>query len=207
MTIQEYLNTKGYNLKVDNIIGPNTINSLTEFVKSELTKRGWRFPVKGLIWLRTDTKLTNSFDDFVVVIVNGKVSSIAPCSTTAGDYYIYNPISYGGITGTAVACEQQVLNSHQFVTNSNWKNLWLGAPYFKQNSSISIYRDSKIDRNIDRNITQKGLFGINFHRGGVGIVNFNWSAGCFIVPDSYWFSIIKNFNEGDIIDITLIETL
>ena len=203
--LQQILNEKGAQLTVDGIIGPQSLIAADWFISNSLKSRKWVKPVDGIVFLRTDQVLSNSFDDFAVVYKKGVCVSIVPCSTTAGDHYIFNPITHLGITGTAIAVEQQVLGSHRFVTNKNWKTLWLGAPYFQQVLPITIYRDGNKDRKLDRAIRQLGLFGINIHRGGIGNVIGNWSAGCQVIPDTHWFPIINNFALGQTIDFTLLE--
>jgi hypothetical protein len=203
--LQEILNANGAKLEVDGVVGNFTLTALHMFIKAQITKRKWVMPKDGFVWLRTDEKLTNSFDDFVAVYKNGMPIAALPCSTTAGDFYVFNPLSVGGITGTAIAAEQQVIDSHQFVTNSNWKSLWLGAPYFQQVRPITIYRDGNKDRIIDKKINQLGLYGINFHRAGVGSIIDRWSAGCQVVPDKQWFSTVSHFTNGQIVDYTLIQ--
>jgi len=203
--LQEILNANGAKLEVDGVVGNFTLTALHMFIKAQITKRKWVMPKDGFVWLRTDEKLTNSFDDFVAVYRHGMPITVLPCSTTAGDFYVFNPLSVGGITGTAIAAEQQVIGSHQFVTNSNWKSLWLGAPYFQQVRPITIYRDGNKDRTIDKKVTQFGLYGINFHRAGVGSIIDRWSAGCQVVPDKQWFSTVSHFTNGQIIDYTLIQ--
>lgn len=193
--VQTYLNRFGCNLVVDGIIGNKTKAEIKKYIFNQN---------KGITWVRCDDKLTNTFDDFGVLWINGEPVEVFPCSTTAGKHYIQNPITYGGIKGTAIACKQVVKYSHTFKTAANWKSLWLGAPYFQQTKSIKIYRDGNKDSNIDTAITQEGLFGINFHRAGLGSFIDNWSAGCQVVPDKYWFNIVKNFKDGEKIDFVLI---
>ena len=135
--------------------------------------------------------------------MNGEVAEVFPCSTTAGKHYIQNPITYGGVTGTAIAAAQYVRGSHQFKTSSNWKSLWLGMPYFQQIKSIQIFRDGNKDAVLDEKVIQKGLFGINFHQAGLGNLIDNWSAGCQVVPKAYWLKVITHFKDGDIIDFSL----
>jgi len=203
--LQIYLNTKGAKIANDGVIGAKTLSALDTYIKGEIKARKYVMPVDGLVWLRTDMVFSNKYDDFVVCYKAGRIVYVAPASTTAGDFYIYNPFTVGGITGTAVAAAQQVIKSHRFVTSSNWKTLWLGAPYFQQILPITIYRDGTKDRNVDQINRQFGLFGINFHKGGLG----NWvnkhSAGCQTVPDAHWFEIVKRFNSGQLIDFTLID--
>ena len=192
--VQQYLNRFGCNLVVDGIIGDKTKIELKKYVFNQN---------KGITWVRCDKKLTNTFDDFAVLWVNGEVAEVFPCSTTAGKHYIQNPITYGGVTGTAIAAAQYVKGSHQFKTSSNWKSLWLGMPYFQQIKSIQIFRDGNKDAVLDEKVIQKGLFGINFHQAGLGNLIDNWSAGCQVVPKAYWLNVIKHFKDGEIIDFSL----
>jgi hypothetical protein len=130
--LQEILNANGAKLVVDGIVGQRTLTALHQYVKANIEKRKWVMPKDGLVWIRTDKNLTNTFDDFVAVYKSGLPVMALPCSTTAGDYYVFNPLTVGGITGTAIACEQQIIGAHQFVTAANWRFLWLNAPYFMQ---------------------------------------------------------------------------
>lgn len=193
--VQVYLNKFGCGLLVDGVIGKETKKQLKIYVQNQ---------IKGITWVRLDDKLTNTFDDFGVLWVDGEIKEVFPCSTTAGKYYIQNPITYGGVTGTAIAESQTVYDSHQFKTSANWKSLWLGMPYFQQIKPISIYRDGNKDSKIDKNIIQKGLFGINFHQAGLGNFIDNWSAGCQVVPKEYWLKVIPYFQNNEIIDFVLI---
>jgi peptidoglycan hydrolase-like protein with peptidoglycan-binding domain len=202
--IQIYLQSKGYDLAIDGVIGNQTKKALTEFIQFTFRVKGYQYPSKGLVFIRTDKKLTNTFDDFVVLIKDGQAHTVAPCSTTAGKYWIQNPITHGGITGTAIAIEQQVLKSHTFVFRSDWNTLWLKMPYFQQTKPIEIYRDGNKDLNLNEGKTYKGLFGINMHRGGLGSFIDRWSAGCPVVPDKYWREIIRHFYNGEVIDFNLI---
>ncbi len=116
--LQIYLNTKGAKIANDGVIGSQTINALDNYIKAEIKARKYVMPVDGLVWLRTDMVFSNKFDDFVVCYKNGRIVYVAPASTTAGDFYVYNPLTVGGVTGTAVAVAQQVTNSHRFVTGA-----------------------------------------------------------------------------------------
>lgn len=203
--IQTYLNSKGAKLTVDGVIGTQTLSALDSYIKGEIKARKYVMPVDGLVWLRTDMVFSNKFDDFVVCYKAGKIVYVAPASTTAGDFYVYNPLTVGGVTGTAVAVTQQVIGSHKFVTGANWKNLWLGAPYFQQIQPITIQRDGNKNNKVDGFTRQFGLYGINFHRAGIGNFVNKWSAGCQTVPDKDWFEIVKRFNPGQVIDFTLID--
>lgn len=202
--LQIFLNSKGYKLEPDGVIGKNTLSALKEYISAVFLNKKYVHMNKGLVYIRTDEKLTNSYDDFVVLFVGGDIVKVAPCSTTAGNYYIQNPITHGGITGTAIAVEQQIVGSHKYVYKKDWSTLWLKMPYFQQVRPIDIFRDGNKDGNLDRGAKQFGLFGINLHRGGLGFINQNWSAGCMVTPDVHWKEIIKYFSEGEIINFNLI---
>lgn len=204
--LQEMLNTKGYFLTVDGVAGPKTLACTEEYILNEIDKRKWIKPINDFVWLRLDNKLTNTYDDVCVRFKGTHVDKVFPCSTTAGDYYIFNPITYGGITGTAVACEQQVLNSHEFITSANWKSLWLGGPYFQERKPIKFYRDGNKDRIIDRGKVYIDNIGVNFHHGGVENLISNWSAACMIAHPNDWYSSLDIFNAGQFSSFTLLET-
>jgi hypothetical protein len=203
---QQILKDRGYySLAIDGIIGPKSLEGAHNFVLNELNKRSWVYPKNDIVFIRTDQVLDNKFSDYAVRFNNGKVDMVVPCSTTPGDFYVFNPLTVGGITGAAVACEQQVIGSHTFTTSANWKSLWLGAPYFMQTGAIKIFRDGNKDRNIDTAITTTGWYGINWHKGGLGTWVDNWSAGCMVVPDKHWFEMIKIFTNKQICNFTLFE--
>jgi hypothetical protein len=204
--LQTILKDKGYySGSVDGIVGPLTLNATKQFITDLISTRKWQQPQTEFVWLRLTQTFDNKFSDVCVRFNRTIADMILPCSTKAGNFYVYNPITSGGITGTAVATEQQVLNSHKFITSGTWSSLWLGAPYFYQSGVIEIYRDGNKNTTIDKNIKTKGLFGINFHRGGIGSIVDNWSAGCLIVPDSRWFEAIKIFKANQLTNFTLIE--
>jgi hypothetical protein len=203
---QKLLKDRGYySGAIDGIVGPLTLGGAKQWIDAEMNIRGWVKPVNDLVWIRTDQSYDNKFADYVVRFNNRVADMIIPCSTTPGDFYIFNPLTVGGITGAAVAAEQQVIASHKFVTSGTWSSLWLGAPYFYQSGAIEIYRDGNKDRNLDKAVKTKGWYGINFHRGGIGHAVDTWSAGCMVVPDARWFEAIKIFQPNQLINFTLIE--
>jgi hypothetical protein len=203
---QTILKEKGYYTgDIDGIIGKMSLAATEKFIDAELTKRGWVKPTTEFVWVRTDQSLDNKFADISIRYNGGVVDMIMPCSTVPGDFYVFNPLTVGGITGAAIACEQQQIKSHKFVSSANWKSLWLGAPYFYQEGAVEIFRDGNKNRTIDKNIKTKGHYGINFHRAGAGSLVDNWSAGCQVVADNSWFQAIKIFQNGQLINFTLIE--
>jgi hypothetical protein len=203
---QQILKDRGYYAgAIDGIVGPLTLGGAKAWIDAEMTKRSWVKPVNDLVWIRTDQTFDNRFSDFVVRFNNRIADMVMPCSTTPGDFIIFNPLTVGGITGSAVACEQQVIGSHRFVTSGSWSSLWLGAPYFFQQGAIDIWRDNTRDRKLDKTVKTRGWYGINFHRGGLGSLVDQWSAGCLVVPDRIWFEAIKIFRPNQLINFTLIE--
>ena len=203
---QIILKEKGYYQgAIDGIIGPMSLAATQAFVLDEIAKRGWVKPDTDFVWLRTDQALDNKFSDVCVRFNQGIADMIMPCSTVPGDFYIFNPLTVGGITGAAIACEQQVIKSHRFITSGNWKSLWLGAPYFYQEGALDIYRDGNKDRIINKHIKTRGWFGINWHRAGLGAFVDNWSAGCQVVADAIWYQAIKIFKPNQLYNYTLIE--
>jgi hypothetical protein len=203
---QQILKDRGYYTgAIDGIVGPLTLGGAKAWIDAEMTKRGWVKPVNDLVWIRTDQTFDNRFSDFVVRFNNRIADMVMPCSTTPGDFIIFNPLTVGGITGSAIACEQQVIGSHRFVTSGSWSSLWLGAPYFFQQGAIDIWRDNTRDRKLDKTVKTRGWYGINFHRGGLGSLVDQWSAGCLVVPDARWYEAIKIFQNNQLINFTLIE--
>lgn len=202
--IQEFFNTKGYNLKVDNVIGEQTCNVASDYVINQRINLGYPIEPVMITSIRTDNALSNTFDDIFVITKNNKTYVYA-CTTTPGDFYIFNPLTVGGITGTAILKPGYYKNSHTFVTAANWKTLWLGMPYFKQTGKVSIYRDNIKDRNLDTNIETEGYFGINIHHMGIGNFINNWSAGCQGMLKSDWSKVVPLFNNGEIISYCLIQ--
>lgn len=203
--IQNFLNKHGYQLEPDGVIGQHTLEAAENYVRKTCAANKFIVPTKGIVYVRTDEKLTDTFDDFGCLFLDAKLVKVFRASTTAGSYYVKNPITYGGITGTAITiAPQQIRNSHQFVTSANYKTLWLGGPFFRQIRELWIYRDKDKDGDIDRDVTTKGLFGIQLHHGGLGNIIYNWSAGCNIAPKAEWFEVCKHFINGEVIDYTII---
>lgn len=205
---QEHLCNHGYMVEIDGIIGYETKTSTLRYLKQMFANRNWIFPEeKGLIWIRLDQSFNNVFNDLCILYYKSRIVYIKKATTTPGNYYVYNPITYGGITGVATVSEQQVKESYQFVTSSNWKTLWLGTPYFRLTGKIKIYRDGNKDNKFDRNIITDAdaRTGINMHQMGKGTINYNWSAGCLGMSREDWLHIIQYFDMGDIIDLNLIE--
>lgn len=204
--LQQFLCDCGFKTDIDGKYGWDTRTKLLAYITARLSKLNYTLPKrKQIVYIRTDYSLTNTYDDFAVLLDNGGLYDIAPCSTTAGRHYVMNPLTVGGITGTAIAVENQIVyNSHVFVTSSNWKTLWLKMPFFRQIEPMRIYRDGNKDNVINKGTITTGLYGINLHRGGLGSLIERWSAGCQVVPDAYWNVWAQLFPNGYVMDFVLL---
>ena len=210
--LQAYLKEElGNNITVDGLIGPETRATLRRFLYRQFERRGWtlehvRNNPTELVWFRYDKSYNNTFNDYCIVMSYGDVSHVLRATTTPGNYWIYNPVTVGGITGVATLCEQQVIGSHRWVENNNWKTLWLGMPYAQQVGELTIFRDGNKDNVFDRNVVKKAKnTGINFHQMGAGTVNWNWSAGCMGTSKEDWLIIVNRFDNSNMLNLNLLE--
>jgi hypothetical protein len=195
--------TKG----VDGIIGRKSseaIDKAIEKIKNMYKEKNYTYnETINLLAFRLDDTVTDLTTDYFVVITKDRFIAV-PCSTKAGKYWIQNPITHGGITGTAILVEGQYRQTWQFITANNWFNLWLQTPYFNQIKPVKIYRDGNKDLKVDRNVpVQEGLFGINIHTAGLNYVVWNWSAGCIVIPRMFWLELLPLFKPFEIYDFTL----
>ena len=202
----------GQHITIDGIVGPETRTVLRRVIYREFERRGWslehvRNNKTELVWLRYDRTYNNAFNDYLVVFDHGEVIHILKATTTPGNYYVNNPVTVGGITGTGSMVEQQVIASHKWVENNDWSTLWLGTPYAKQIGNIKIYRDRKKDMTYDRDFITvgKSWYGFNMHQMGAGTINWNWSAGCLGTSRTDWLLVVNRLDDGDIINLNLIE--
>jgi len=213
--IQQLLVDRGYDLGnygpkkngVDGSPGKVSKSALTQFIKDECKRLGYVFFQKNLYWFRMNDEFTDKFSDYCAVVINGEVKEILNATTKPGRYYVYNPVTAGGITGTGCRKEGQSIASHRY--NSKGKKKWgSGAGYFSQISTLLVYRDGNKDNVLDKNIVQKAptTFGFFCHAMGRGFSVWNWSAGCLGCPLEQWMTKIDPwFNEGDVINDTIFD--
>ena len=161
-------------------------------IKDAVLKKGHKWFENGdynlnLIFVREDD-FTNQFTDTLHVCYNKNgVPSVTTlkCSTDAGDYYIFHKvITHLGIRGTAVKKEGQNLGCYTF---DDSPNNFHKSPALLQTKPVWIYRDNIYNRVLNKVQEQFGLFGVNTHRA-TGRFLWNWSAGCFVVPDDGIYS-------------------
>ena len=128
---------------------------------------------------RADTKVTNQFDDYIVVeyidMYGIKTREVFAATTDPGLSSITNPISSKGCAILA-PCQYR----------SCWKLGYHKGKYeaIVQYKPVKVYRDNNKDKvyDFDSKTIEEGIFGINIHKAGDNstIVN-GWSAGCQVL--------------------------
>ena len=128
---------------------------------------------------RADTKVTNQFDDYIVVeyidMYGIKTREVFAATTDPGLSSITNPISSKGCA---------ILAPGQY--RSCWKLGYHKGKYeaIVQYKPVKVYRDNNKDKvyDFDSKTIEEGIFGINIHKAGDNstIVN-GWSAGCQVL--------------------------
>lgn len=203
------IGTSGKNMDgVDGIVGRKTKIATWKWLKRRYRKLNWKWSNNDLVWIRTSGTFTDKFTDFCITISNDKVVAISPATTKPGKYWVKNPVTVGGVTGTGCQKEGQELGTHKFVAKG--KSKWGGskAGYFMQINPISIYRDGNKDNKLDKNIVKQApkWYGFFFHAMGKGFSIWNWSAGCLGMSLSNWLkNVVPYFKDGQVINKNIIE--
>lgn len=195
----------GYPTGVDGAPGKLTKIAALKYAKAKTKELGLKWFDKNLIEIRMSGVFTDKFSDICLPISGGKVMHVLPWTTKPGKYWINNPVTVGGITGTGIVQAGQVIDSHQFVSGSN---KWGKRGFFKQIKSIFIHRDGNKDNILDKNIVQVApkWYGFFIHPMGRGFSIWNWSAGCRGNARRLWAAFIAPyFNDGDVISPIIIE--
>ena len=202
-TLQTFLNNKGANLTVDGIIGKMTLQAAENYLRSEFAAKGYKW-IDTIAAVRTGNRYTNSLSDFAFVIKGGKVVAAYPWTTVPGRYYVYNPLTVGGIAGCAVLVPGQYIDSHAFRNNS--ANKWR-SPYFEHIGTMKIYRDGNKNDIVDSGVVMDSppWHGIFIHQMGTNPDNiWNWSAGCQGTTWANWLHLCQWFSNGQKISYTLL---
>ncbi|GAB4126262.1 MAG: hypothetical protein Fur0027_07250 [Raineya sp.] len=186
-TLQKLLNEFGYQLAIDGLKGKATLQAQKDFERrlaSVFTNHTGKPNYTGLFAVRcVENEFDNIASDYLAWVQNGELQGVVACSTRAGKFWVQNPITYGGITGTAILAE------------GFYKDTWLGSWQTRfgfrsfellQQKPVKIYRDGNRNKTLDRHTTQTGLFGINIHTAGWNNLIDRWSAGCIVVPKAEW---------------------
>ena len=163
-------------------------------IEAVLTKKGYAYFKSGdynlnIIGIRGDygRKITNKFDDFLVVIyyVKGVLQKkVYTITTEPGKYYMQQQL--GNPKGTAILVPNQYRGCWQ-IGKHNGKYTAL-----VQCKPVSVYRDANKDEIYDYINVYNGLYGINIHRSSPYSTSTDindWSAGCQV------FASVKEFNE------------
>jgi hypothetical protein len=165
-----------------------------DIIKSVMLKKNYAFFENGkynlnLIGIRTNNKIPNNFDDWIVAIYKDDsdkwVIKKWEATTDAGTYWLLNPMN---TKGTALLVPNQY--------RKGWR-IGLHKGQYKalvQNKPVQVYRDSDKDLILDYENTtiDTGIFGINIHRSNPSRPSTKvekWSAGCQVFADP------KDFDE------------
>lgn len=171
------------------------INNLVEkSIETTFAKKGYAFFKSGeynlnIVGIRGDygNKVTNKFDDFMVVLyyVKGVLQKkIYSITTEPGKYYMQQKL--GNTKGTAILAPGQYRGCWQIGKHNGQYTALV------QCKPVTVFRDGDKDGVYDYVNPDKGLFGINIHRSSPYSISTqvdNWSAGCQV------FASVKEFNE------------
>lgn len=154
--------------------------------------KGYAFFTKGeynlnIIGVRhKGNKVTNRFDDCIVVIYNTateqNIKKIFIATTLPGKKAMDNPSNY---KGTAILKEGQYRGAYIIRLHRGKYNALC------QNKVLPVYRDNNKDNIYDFNpITiDNGVFGINIHKAGEHSLNIDgWSYGCQVFQKTIDFN-------------------
>jgi len=169
-------------------------------VREAVLNKGYKFFDKelslNLVWIRKSDQITGEFtDEFVpcwMEASTGKILNLR-ATTMAGLYGAFmDPITYQGVTGTAVIIPGQYPGAWEFV--DSYKG-FTGYPYYSQVGPMNYWRDFDKDTVIDHVQEQdQKNFSTCGHRmtnNGkyTGIINSPgavWSLGCMGCPEPDW---------------------
>lgn len=156
--------------------------------KKILEKKGYKYFTEGsynlnIIGIRRDTpKVTNKFDDVLVVLYNTPTHrnsrKVYTITTDPGLSHMKKPTNK---KGTAILVPGQYRGAYKIgYHKGRYKALC-------QNKPVKVYRDNNKDDvyDFEPETIDEGVFGINIHKAGLSstIVN-DWSAGCQVFADS-----------------------
>ncbi len=167
--------------------------------KKIFARKGYTFFTKGeynlnIIGVRhKGSKVTNKFDDCLVVIYNTnnkeEVRRVFTCTTLPGKKAMEHPTA---IKGTAILKEGQYRGAYQIAYHKGkYKALCQRKP-------LTVYRDGNKDDKFDLNplSIDKGIFGINIHKAGDNSTLVDgWSYGCTVLAKSLDFNALMRLVE------------
>lgn len=157
-------------------------------------KKGYAFFTKGeynlnIIGVRhKGSKVTNHFDDCLVVIYNTttekNIKKVFTCTTLPGKKAMEHPTQ---VKGTAILKPGQYRGAYKIgYHKGKYKALC-------QAKSLPVYRDGNKDDKFDLNpiSIDKGILGINIHKAGDNSTLVDgWSYGCQVLAKSLDFNAL-----------------
>jgi len=159
-------------------------NYTIEELKDEFKKLGYKWLPFMLIGIRSKSDVTNSFDDFLILVSNNKID-IFSATTNPGLFWLKYPINKKG---------SAVLKPAQYI--DTW-SLGLHRKKYTalvQVKPLTVFRDNDKDEKSEETlINDTGLFGINIHRAnmnGKTISVDKHSAGCQVFQNSKDFDYV-----------------
>ncbi len=194
-----------------------------EKIMSAVKAKGYKFfEAEGdinMIWERTSDIITNRFTDWLHVTYKengiGKVLTI-PSTTKPGiKGSTDSPITYEGITGTAIIIPGQYRKCDRFEDTYTGFSKY---PFMRQIGPINYWRDGDRDQIVDHVQEQDNkIFGTHCHKMspngnyGSGLID-NWSLGCCGAPEPEWIKILPIIRKsiplwGNIFTRTIMESI
>ena len=167
--------------------------------KKIFARKGYAFFTKGeynlnIIGVRhKGSKITNKFDDCLVVIYNTndkqEVRRVFTCTTLPGKKAMEHPTA---IKGTAILKEGQHRGAYQIgYHKGKYKALC-------QRKTLPVYRDGNKDDKFDLNpmSIDRGIFGINIHKAGDNSTLVDGlSYGCQVLAKAIDFNALMRLVE------------
>lgn len=144
----------------------------------------------NFIWERTSDEITNKFTDFLHIAYQSQGENLVftiPATTKPGiKGSIDSPVTYEGVTGTAIIIPGQYHASWEFIDTPvppTGKHYPLDKEYFRQVKPVNYWRDGNKDLVVDHVQEQDNqIFGTHWHKmsnpGASGFGVNNWSLGC-----------------------------
>jgi hypothetical protein len=197
---------------------------LFDQVRMAVLKKNYTFFEDGdynlnFIWERTNDTITNYFTDRLHVLYyeNSIPKIITIRATTKPGYNnaIDSPVTYEGVTGTAIIVPGQYKSAWKFTEGDPARKYPFNYPYFEQIKGINYWRDYNKDKIIDEVQEQNNRnFRTHWHamspKGVFGHPVNNWSLGCMGAEEPEWVKIIEITRKardlwGDVFTGTIIE--
>lgn len=137
-----------------------------QMVEKSVLNKGYIWRERGdfdvnLTFVRMSDSVSNMMDDrcYISYMTLGVEYCIFIDANTKPALYgaLYNPVTVGGVTGTACTVPQQVLEAHKYINNP-WNDTYdpWTQPFFQQVKSLKIWRDNDRDNVIDHMQEESG---------------------------------------------------